>query len=251
MAPSDPSTALRNAPGRVPAPIRALLAALFLAAVGIVGSEVIATALFGHLPALPILTRTVISVLLVQGVVFGGLSAAYLRYRGRPTDYVGVSVPDLEGWLHAAAGYVLALVAAFTMVFVVVFLLGLTPAQNRAAQLGQQDPRVLLALLVLSVLVIGPGEELLFRGVIQSRLRETFSMPIGIGLATAIFAAAHVTSLVGPTSGIALTVTLLFVPALVFAVIYERTGTVVVPAAAHGAYNATLFGLAYVSVALG
>ena len=62
---------------------------------------------------------------------------------------------------------------------------------------------------------------------------------------------AHAPGLAGPTSGVALTVTLLFFPALVFAVVYERTDNVVVPAVAHGLYNATLFGLAYVSAAAG
>lgn len=251
MAPSDTRTALTDAADRVPAPVRAVVAAVLLATVGLGGGSLLVQALSLALPDLPVLPGTVISVLVLQGISFGCLSAAYLRARGLSTDYVGLSLPDLEGCLHAAAGYVLALVGAFTMIFLVVFVLGLTPAQNRAAELGRQDPTVFLALVVLAVLVIGPGEELLFRGVIQSRLRETFSPAIGIALATAIFAAAHAPSLAGPTSGVALTVTLLFVPALVFAVIYERTGTVVVPAAAHGAYNATLFGLAYLSVAFG
>ena len=236
---------------RVPAPVQAVLAALLLAVVGLGGGSLAVEALLVAAPALPVLPETVLRVLLLQGVTFGGVSALYLRLRGIPTDYVGVSVPELEGWILAGAGYVLALVGAFSMIFVVVFLLGLTPAQNRAAELGAEDPRVFLALLVLAVLVIGPGEELLFRGVVQSRLRETFSAPVGVGLATVIFAAAHAPSLAGPTSGVALTVTLLTVPALAFALVYERTNNIVVPAVAHGAYNATLFGLAYVSVAMG
>lgn len=249
------STDVRRTPAavleRIPAPIQAVLAAVILAVTGLVGGSLLVEGLFRLGPDLAVLPETVLRVLLLQGVTFGGLAALYLLARGLPTDYVGVTRPDLEGWIHAGAGYVLALVGAFTMIFVVVFLLGLSPAQNRAAELGQEDPRVFLALGVLAVLVIGPGEELLFRGIIQSRLRETFSAPVGVGLATAVFAAAHAPALAGPTSGVALTVTLLFFPALVFAVIYERTGNVLVPAAAHGAYNATLFGLAYLSVVTG
>ncbi|PSP67968.1 CPBP family intramembrane metalloprotease [Halobacteriales archaeon QS_1_69_70] len=225
MSPAGGPAALAAAVSRVPAPLRALLVALALAAVGLGGGSLLIVALLAVAPDLTVLPETVLRVLLLQGLSFGGVSALYLRARGLPREYVGISVPDLEGWLHAAAGYVLALVGAVTMVVVVVFFLGLTPAENRAAELGRRDPRVFLALAVLAVAVIGPGEELLFRGVVQA--------------------------LAGPTSGVALTVTLLFVPALVFAVIYERTGTVVVPAAAHGAYNATLFGIAYLSVAVG
>lgn len=251
MPPSDPRRRIAAAARRLPDSVRAVIVAVLLAAAGLLGGSLLVEAIFALLPDLAVLPETVLRVLFLQGLAFGGLTAGYLRYRGLPVDYVGVAIPDLEGWLHAAAGYVLAFVGAVSMIIVVVFMLDLNPAQNRAAELGQQDPRVFLALIVLAILVIGPGEELLFRGVIQSRLRETFTAPVGIGLATGIFAAAHAPALVGPTSGVALTVTLLFVPALVFAIIYEQTDNVVVPALAHGAYNATLFGVAYLSVAFG
>ena len=250
--PPDVSTTdpIRAFAGAVPDPARAVLSVVLLAALGLGGGSLLIKTLFAAGLELAVLPETVLRVLLLQGLTFGGVAAVYLRFRGLSLEYVGVRRPDLEGWIYAGAGYVLALVGAVSVLFVVVFLLGLNPAQNQAAELGREDPRVFLALFVLAVTVIGPGEELLFRGVIQSRLRETFSAPVGIGLATAVFAVAHVPSLAGPTSGVALTVTLLFFPALVFAVVYERTGNVVVPAAAHGLYNATLFGLAYVSAAL-
>ena len=234
----------------------ALLAAVLLAATGLVGGSLVGLAAREALSALgvelTVIPRTVLSTFLLQGVAFGGLSALYLSYRDLPIrEYVGVRTPDLEGWMYAVAGYVLAFVAAFSVAFVVVFLLDLSPAQNRAAELGQEDPRVFLVLVVLAFVLIGPGEELLFRGVVQNRLRETFSAPVAIVLATAIFAAVHWSSLAGPVSGRALTVTMLFVPGLVFGITYEATDNIVVPSLIHGAYNATLFTLAYLSTALG
>lgn len=251
MASPDLPSRVDDVADRLPDPARAVLVAGLLAVAGLLGGSLVVEGVFAVLPEMAVLPGTVLRVLLLQGLTFVAVAGLYLRYRGLGSDYVGVGVPDLEGWLSAAAGYVLAFVGAVSMIIIVVFMLQLTPAQNRAAELGQQDPRVFLALMVLSLLVIGPGEELLFRGIVQRRLRETFSAPVAIALATAIFAAAHAPSLAGPTSGVALTVTLLFVPALVFAVIYERTDNVVVPALAHGCYNATLFGLGYLSVAMG
>jgi membrane protease YdiL (CAAX protease family) len=241
---------------RLPSPLLAVVAALFLAGAGLVGGSIVGRATLEGLERLGIelsvVPATILSTLLLQGVAFGGLSLLYLSYREvSPLEYIGVRMPSLEGWMYAAAGYVLAFAAAFSLIFVVVFLLGLSPAQNRAAELGQEDPRVFLVLVVLAVFVIGPGEELLFRGVVQGRLRETFSAPVAVGLATAIFAGVHWTSLAGPVSGRALTVTMLFVPGLVFGVTYEMTDNIVVPALVHGAYNATLFMLAYVSTAFG
>jgi membrane protease YdiL (CAAX protease family) len=44
---------------------------------------------------------------------------------------------------------------------------------------------------------------------------------------------------------------MLFVPGLVLGVTYEATDNLVVPSLIHGAYNATLFTLAYLSVTFG
>lgn len=251
-SPVPESSPLQGVP---PRPL-AVVAALFLAAIGLGGGSLIGAAVGKALSTLGIelsvIPSTILSTLLLQGLTFGGLSALYLRYRGISVrEYVGIRMPDLEGWMYAAAGYVLAFAAAFSLIFVVVFLLGLSPAQNRAAELGQEDPHVFLVLVVLAFTLIGPGEELLFRGVIQSRLRETFSAPVAVGLATAIFAGIHWSSLAGPVSGRALTVTMLFVPGLVFGITYEMTDNLVVPAVIHGAYNATLFTLAYLSLVFG
>jgi membrane protease YdiL (CAAX protease family) len=196
-------------------------------------------------------TRAVLlSTVLLQGVAFGGVSLAYLRFRGLGADYLGVRVPSLREWLTAASGWVLALAGAVTMVLLVV-ITGLDPAANRAGELGRADPLVFALLVPVSLLLIGPSEELLFRGVIQNSLAESLGRWPGILLATLLFAAAHVFSLAGPLSGRAVTVLLLFVPGLVLAVSYDYTGNIVVPSLVHGAYNATLFGLAFFGAAFG
>jgi membrane protease YdiL (CAAX protease family) len=197
----------------------------------------------------PLGTRVVLSAVLLQGFAFGGLAALYLGVRGLGLDYIGLAVPDLRGFIWAGSGYVLALVGAMA-VGIAATLAGLDPARNRIAGIAEGNPEVLLLLIPISVLLIGPGEELLFRGLVQGTLREVFGPIAAIGLASAIFAAAHVTSLSGALSGRLVTIGLLFVPAVVLGVVYEYTGNVAVPALVHGAYNATLFGLAYASTKL-
>jgi membrane protease YdiL (CAAX protease family) len=197
-------------------------------------------------PARAILLSTV----LLQGVAFGGVSLAYLRARGLGLDWIGVTVPDLRGWLVVASGWILAFVGALTMVLLVV-LTGLDPAANQTSELGQADPLVFALLVPISFLLIGPGEELLFRGVIQNALVENLGRLPGILLATLLFAAAHVFSLTGPLTGRATTVLLLVVPGLVLAVSYDYSKNIVVPSLIHGAYNATLFALAFFSSVFG
>ncbi len=43
-----------------------------------------------------------------------------------------------------------------------------------------ENPDVLLLLIPASFLLIGPGEELLFRGVVQGRLRDYFGLMSGV-----------------------------------------------------------------------
>jgi membrane protease YdiL (CAAX protease family) len=233
--------------------LRAVGVAIALAVAGLGGGALVVllvalTLGAGGVPITPALAA-VLSAVFLQGVALGGVSLAYMRIRDLPLSWTGVRVPSVKEWIWAGSGYVMAILGAISLVAIVLFS-GLTPAQNQAAELGADDPAVFLLLAVLAVVLIGPGEELLFRGVIQRRLRETFSAPVAIGLTTLIFASAHVTSLTGPFSGRVLTIALLFLPGLVFGVVYEYTRNVVVPALVHGAYNATLFLLVYAGTVL-
>ncbi len=240
-----------DGPGRV---LLALVVAVVLAALGLgLGSLLVLGAVrvleSSGIAVTP--TRSVLlSTVLLQGVAFGSVSLAYLRLRGLGVSYLGVRVPSLREWLTVASGWVLALVGAVTMVVVVV-LTGLDPAANRAGELGQADPLVFALLVPVSFLLIGPGEELLFRGVIQNSLVESLGRWPGILLATLLFAAAHVFSLAGPLSGRAVTVVLLFVPGLVLALTYDYSRNLVVPSLVHGAYNATLFALSFFGTVFG
>ena len=238
-------------PGRV---ALALVVAVVLAAVGLgVGSLLVlgaVTVLESQDVAVTPTRAVLLSTVLLQGVAFGTVSLAYLKLRGLGRNYLGVRVPSLREWLTVASGWVLALVGAVTMVVVVV-ISGLDPAANRAGELGQADPLVFALLVPVSVLLIGPGEELLFRGVIQNSLVEALGRWPGILLATLLFAAAHVFSLAGPLSGRAVTVVLLFVPGLVLALTYDYTENLVVPSLVHGLYNATLFALSFFGTVLG
>ena len=190
------------------------------------------------------LTLIVISLITAQGIAFGGVALAYLKYRGLSRAYVGAHVPTILDGLAVVAGYGLAIVAAIFGVVLVTFT-QVEPAQNQIGQIATENPEVLLLLIPASFLLIGPGEELLFRGVVQRRIREGFGPIAGVALASAIFAAIHFTALTGGASGRLATIAILFFPSLVFGSAYELTDNIVVPALIHGAYNATLFTLFY------
>ena len=96
---------------------------------------------------------------------------------------------------------------------------------------------------------VGPCEEILYRGVVQGRLRESLPAAPAIVIASAVFAVIHVMALTGGISGRLTTVAVLFFPSLVFGAVYEYTGNIVVPALLHSLHNAVIFTLLYASIA--
>ncbi|GAB6860403.1 CPBP family intramembrane glutamic endopeptidase [Haloplanus litoreus] len=195
------------------------------------------------------LALLVVSLVSVQGVAFGGVAVGYLLVRGWTLADLGVHLPSTRDLLAVVVGYVMALLAAITGA-VIISMTGVPAGENQVGEFASADPTVLLWLIPASFLLIGPGEELLFRGIVQGRLRETFDPVPGVVLASALFAAIHFVALTGGAGGRLVTVTILFFPALVFGTVYELTDNLVVPALVHGAYNATLFSLAYLAFRL-
>ncbi|MFB6123914.1 MAG: lysostaphin resistance A-like protein [Haloferacaceae archaeon] len=230
--------------------VRALVVAVLVSLSGLaVGLAVVlglgAVVLGAGVQPTPLATLAV-SLVAIQGVAFGGVALAYLRYRGWGRAALGVRVPGVRELLVVVAGYALALTAA-VVAAVVISVTGLPVGENQVADVGRADPTAFLWLIPASFLLIGPGEELLFRGVVQGRIRETFGPVAGVALASAVFAAVHYVALTGGAGGRLVTISVLFLPSLVFGAAYELTDNLVVPALVHGAYNATLFGLAYVA----
>jgi membrane protease YdiL (CAAX protease family) len=232
----------------------AVVAATLLSVAGLgTGFLLVVLAALGlSLASIPI-TQTlslVLSLVLVQGVGVLLVAVAYLAYTDRPLSFVGASVPGLRDLAWIAGGFVVS-VLGYVVVAIAMTLTGTQSAQNNVVDVVQGNPDLLLWLVPLSFLLIGPGEELLFRGVVQGRLRETFGPALAIGLATLIFVTLHYFSLSGGATQRLVYIGALIPPALVFAVSYERTNNIVVPSIIHGAYNALQFGLLYLAMKFG
>lgn len=178
--------------------------------------------------------------LLLQGIGFLIAAVAYLRYRGLGLEYIRVGWPSLRdfGWMFGG------LFGLFAVLIVVSQLAErfapAEPADHEIAELGAQQPELLLFLVPFMLLVVGPGEELLFRGVIQTRLVEAYSTVAGIVAASAVFALLHLPAYGGGGAEAWVTITILFAVSLVFGAIYEITDNLVVPAVVHGVYNSIL-----------
>jgi membrane protease YdiL (CAAX protease family) len=187
-----------------------------------------------------------LGILLLQGIAFPLTAFAYLRLRDLSYSFLNVRLPTVRDGLWMVGGYVLVLVLVFACLMLVTYLNA--PSAERSNQAAFQNPQTLLWLIPLSFLVIGPGEELLFRGIIQSRLRNSFSPISGIVLASAMFAPPHILGLTGSIYALAVTIAILFIPTLVFGATYELSENLLVPIVIHGAYDATIFSIIYLGV---
>lgn len=192
----------------------------------------------------------VLSLLLTQGVGMGGTALAYVTWRGVGVEYVSVRLPDLREVVWIVGSYVAAIVGIW-VIGLLVTALNAPTAENQVAEIAIENPEVLLLLIPGSFLLIGPGEELLFRGIVQGRIREAIGPAPGILIASVVFAAIHFVALTGGVSGRLVTMGILLVPSLILGTAYEYTDNLVVPAVIHGAYNATLFAILYVVLEFG
>lgn len=171
----------------------------------------------------------------------------YLRYSERGASFLDVRVPGLRGLAYAIGG-TLAVLGGNLAIGLLFQRLGVESATHTVVQTAEADPSILLVLIPLSYLAIAPGEELLYRNVIQKSLRERFSPVAGVVVASAVFAAVHLPAYSTPGSSFRATLSTLvviFVLALVLGALYERTKNVVVPILAHGTFNAIAFAVTY------
>jgi len=235
-------------------PFRAIGTAVGLSVAGLgvplIGISLVGAALIGvGLPTGPVL----VAMALLQFGWFIGLGLWYLRRRGYDwatvRAYLGVDRPTLkELGLILVTWVGMMIVAAIVGSVLVQFAAeaagaeNAQPAENSVGDIIEQNPQIVFAAIAGMFLVVGPAEELLFRGVIQNRLRETLSTVPAIGVASMLFASAHVFALAGGGSavGVLITVSVLFVTSLGLGWIYEYTENIVVPALLHGFHNSVV-----------
>jgi membrane protease YdiL (CAAX protease family) len=188
--------------------------------------------------------------LLVNLATYAGIAAVgalYLVRHERPLSYVRYRRPGAVE-LGIAAATVVALVALSAAIPVLVGRLGLPFVAHSIADSIEADPTIALVSIPLSVLVVGPAEEFVYRGIIQTQLRSVFEPPRAVAVAAVIFAVVHVLAYLDPANLPGTLVTLVFVLlplGAVLGTVYEYTGNLVVPALAHGVYNAVTFALTY------
>jgi hypothetical protein len=162
---------------------------------------------------------------------------------------VPLAVPTRADLRYVGGGTVFALVVALALSYAL-SLLGLVSG-SIIEDVGVRDPTFFLALAVLSVILVAPVEELLFRGVIQGRLRGRFGPRSAIAGSSLLFGAMHLSNYTGSVPPIVAGASLIAVIGAVFGALYERTGNLAVPILVHAVYNVVLLAISYLAVVYG
>ena len=225
--------------------VRAVLVAFGLLLTGLVAS--LAVGIVFTVPLL--LSGTDIQrpgpFLLLTAVGQGAFLVVGFVYVRRYGD-VTVRRPSRRDLRYIGGGLLAALVAAIGL-SVVVSVLGIGPEGSVFEGPITATPWIALALAALSIVLVAPAEELLFRGAIQGRLRRSFG-PVGaVGGASVLFGAIHLLNYTGSVVGVASGVVIVTVSGTIFGTVYERTGNLLVPIGVHGGYNAVLLTVAFLA----
>ena len=195
----------------------------------------VAHLMVGSVPAVAALSKDSQAMLFAAiGIVFGLVMLVVLVRGGVSLAALGLHAPDQR---DAAAGlrWLVGIGAMYGAVGVVVWLASGLEAHAFAAQVSPAPTAgIVLLYLVRAPLV----EELIFRGVLYSALRERAGPVQAVVMSALVFAVAHTLGASNGVNGAALANW--FLGGLVFATAYERTGALWVPMALHAAGNGAL-----------
>jgi len=188
-------------------------------------------------------TSVIVGIAIIGQLGFLFVAIFYIRKRNIP---VPIEMPSLSDTIHIAGGILLTLITAAALSQLLYFL-DLMP-ESPLEEMAAADPRLLLALAFLSVILVAPAEELLFRGAIQGRLRQRFGPIPSIVTASILFGALHLGNYTGALLPIIMGAVLITVVSLILGALYDRTDNLVVPITVHAIYNVVLLLISYAAI---
>lgn len=178
-----------------------------------------------------------VAVTVAQFVGFLLVVGGYVALRD-DRDLIKWRVPTVGDVAWMAGGFAILVVAAGTAA-AVASALGAETAQNQVIEMGQQNPEYFLYMIPVTLLFVGPAEELVFRGVVQGLFRRAWGVVPAVVVTSLVFGVVHVAALSG--SGKLTYIGVVAVLGLVLGGVYERTDNIVVPIVIHGVWNVMLF----------
>jgi membrane protease YdiL (CAAX protease family) len=194
-------------------------------------------------------TSGTVLLFVMNFVGFFAVGWAYLRWRGESvfdTSLYDLAVPSLRQVGQALAGLVVLFVLLVTISNIAAQF-GISSSENVTQTLGEGNPQLLLYLIPIALLLNGPIEEFLFRGLVQGLFRDAYGLLPGIALSAAVFGVVHYFAVAGGGGNIVFTLTVIAALGTLLGVLYEWSENLFVPGLVHGLFNAVQYAGLYVA----
>jgi membrane protease YdiL (CAAX protease family) len=177
---------------------------------------------------------------------FGGFALAVAGYLAITGEWglARASLPDARGAALIVGGGIALLAFQYGALFAL-DQVGLSTGQNEAVVPAGDPVAYYLAMIAVSLAVVGPVEELLFRGVVQGGVRRAFDAVPAVLIGSLAFGLIHFPSVSGTPVERWAYVGVVVVLGAVLGALYEWTDNVAVPGLAHGVYNAAIYAVLF------
>ncbi|GAA0269705.1 CPBP family intramembrane glutamic endopeptidase [Halobacterium noricense] len=223
---------------------RRTLLALSVSALALVVGSFLTSVAVSLVPSTPVVRVSVSTA--VASIAYAGVGVVFIR---SVNSSINVSTLTQRDLVMAAAG-ILAIFTLHAIMAATVSVFSLPQTSHSLIETAKTTPEILLPLIVLSFVVVAPGEELLARNALQKYLYGAYSRRSAVITASFVFAASHILAYggTGATPGaILVTLARVFGVALVLGATYEQTDDLFAPVVVHGTYNAVQFAIAYLT----
>jgi membrane protease YdiL (CAAX protease family) len=219
----------------------AFLCYLALAAGLLVGSVIMAIIVFGLGIDFQELTfpLALVSLPITEGIILG-ITLLFAKHKGASLRKLGLKKPSLKIIVIVSFAAVLLLFLAGGISLVEEFVFGPEPdAELLVEAILPRDSFQLVALIGISLALVGPAEELAFRGFVQRGFENSFGKTTGLLVASLLFGLLH--GLNSLWSILPVTVVSLFL-----GYVWQKTdGNTTASAWMHGLYDAIAIAIAY------
>ena len=178
----------------------------------------------------------------VTEVTILGITLLFARYKGVGLNELGLKKISLEVLAIVVIAAVFTRLLAISISIGEEAILGYNPMAEALKTLTPKDSLQLVAMIAISLVIVGPCEELAFRGFIQKGFETSFGNTKGLLIASLLFTAIH-----GFNS--LYSVVYVFPVALVLGYVWQRTsGNTSASALVHGIHNSIGIALAYFAI---
>jgi len=209
----------------------------------LVGSIIVGLLVFGigvDIQELPV-PISLLSIPITEGIILG-ITLLFAKQKGATLRKLGLKKPSLKIIIIVSIVALALILLAGTISMIQEVVLGPDPnAEELINALLPRDSFQLVALVGISIFLVGPAEELAFRGFIQRGFENSFGKMAGLLIASILFGLLH--GFNSLRAIVPITVISLFL-----GYIWQKTdGNTTACAWMHGLYNAVTITLAYIA----